>query len=326
MKNFLFFTRNQRLYLFSFWLSIFFIIGIVWLDGYRNHNLLIYGLLLSFFMSAFYLGITWFRQRKLYQVLQNRGKTPFELIQEDDSRLSQQVFDVINYLQNESHQEIAKHKESLDEHQTFMYQWVHQMKTPIAVLDLMAEANDLEKNSVLEETDRLTEGLNLALNMARLESFHQDFIIEKVSLKKLIIQVINEQKRNLIRHQIYPKVIVEEDLFVETDKKWLNFCLTQIILNSIKYTELEESRLYLYTQETHDFYQIVIQDFGSGIKPEDLPKIFQPFFTGERGRQSREATGMGLYLVKKALENLDHQIVVESEVGKGTVTTLIIRK
>ncbi|MEG0286783.1 MAG: sensor histidine kinase [Vagococcus sp.] len=289
--------------------------------------LLIYGVLLSLVMSFVYLFVTWFRQKRLYQVLQKQDeKTSFEVIQEDESQLSQQIFGVMNQQHQDYYQEISAHKDSLDEHQTFMYQWVHQMKTPIAVLELMAESNDIEKNSVLEETDRLSEGLDLALNMARLESFHQDFIIEKVSLKKLMTQVVNEQKRTLIRNQVYPKVIIQDDLFVETDKKWLSFSLSQILLNSIKYTDPEETRLYIYSEEEKNEISLIIQDFGIGIQSEDLPKIFHPFFTGERTRKSREATGMGLYLVKKALDNLEHVIEVESVVGEGTITTIRFRK
>lgn len=250
----------------------------------------------------------------------------FEMIQEDESRLSKQIFSVMNQQHQNYYQEISTHKDSLDEHQTFMYQWVHQMKTPISVLELMAQSNEIEKNSLLEETDRLSEGLDLALNMARLDSFHQDFIIEKVSLKKLMTQVVNEQKRTLIRNQVYPKVVIQDDLYVETDKKWLNFSLSQILLNSIKYTDPEETRLYIYSEEEKNKMRLVIQDFGIGIQPEDLPKIFHPFFTGERTRKSREATGMGLYLVKKALDNLEHVIEVESVVGEGTKTTICFRK
>lgn len=177
-KSLLFFIKNQRIYLISFFVSTLFILGIIWLDGYRNSWLLVYAVVLNIIISIVFLLVTFYRQRSLYQVLQNeRKKVPFEVIQEDESRLSKQVFKQMNQQYTNYHEEISTHKDSLADHQTFMYQWVHQMKTPIAVLELIAEGNHLEKNSVLEETDRLKEGLDLALNMARLESFNQDFVI-----------------------------------------------------------------------------------------------------------------------------------------------------
>lgn len=326
-KSLLFFIKNQRIYLISFFVSTLFILGIIWLDGYRNSWLLVYAVVLNIIISIVFLLVTFYRQRSLYRVLQNeRKKVPFEVIQEDESRLSKQVFKQMNQQYTNYHEEISIHKDSLADHQTFMYQWVHQMKTPIAVLELMAEGNHLEKNSVLEETDRLKEGLDLALNMARLESFNQDFVINQVNLKKVVTKVINEQKRNLIRHQIYPKITINEDLKIESDEKWLSFCLTQILLNSVKYTELEETRLFIEVEETRDVFSLTVTDFGMGITQEDLPKIFQPFFTGKRGRKSREATGMGLYLVKKALDKLDHDITITSVVGEGTVVKISFDK
>jgi signal transduction histidine kinase len=61
-----------------------------------------------------------------------------------------------------------------------------------------------------------------------------------------------------------------------------------------------------------------IQDHGVGIPREDLPRVFRPFYTGENGRKFKESTGMGLYLVKNIIERLNHEIEIESEVGKGT--------
>ncbi|MEG2254884.1 MAG: ATP-binding protein [Vagococcus sp.] len=58
------------------------------------------------------------------------------------------------------------------------------------------------------------------------------------------------------------------------------------------------------------------------MRKKDLPRIFNPFFTGNTGRNQREATGMGLYLVKKVLTRLDHGITVASEKDVGTTMTI----
>ncbi|MEG9086853.1 ATP-binding protein, partial [Acinetobacter baumannii] len=53
---------------------------------------------------------------------------------------------------------------------------------------------------------------------------------------------------------------------------------------------------------------------------------FHPYFTGERGRQYHESTGMGLYLVREITHKLDHSVELESKLGEGTTVTLTMRR
>ena len=69
--------------------------------------------------------------------------------------------------------------------------------------------------------------------------------------------------------------------------------------------------------------RLVIRDYGIGIAPEDLPRVFEKGFTGKIGRQDKRASGIGLYLTKKVLSNLGHDISITSELGKGTSVAII---
>jgi two-component system, OmpR family, sensor histidine kinase YxdK len=66
-----------------------------------------------------------------------------------------------------------------------------------------------------------------------------------------------------------------------------------------------------------------IEDEGVGIPKSDLPRVFDPYFTGENGRIFQESTGMGLFLVKQICDNLGHQVEIESTVNKGTTIRII---
>ena len=63
---------------------------------------------------------------------------------------------------------------------------------------------------------------------------------------------------------------------------------------------------------------LVIEDNGIGIAPEDLPRIFERGFTGYNGREHQKSTGIGLYLCKTIIQRLGHSIRAESRVGQGT--------
>jgi signal transduction histidine kinase len=67
---------------------------------------------------------------------------------------------------------------------------------------------------------------------------------------------------------------------------------------------------------------LIIEDSGIGISKEDLPRVFEQGFTGYNGRMDKKASGLGLYLCKKVMDNLSHRIKIESEEGVGTKVLL----
>lgn len=208
------------------------------------------------------------------------------------------------------------HQRQLD----FIHLWVHQMKTPVSAISLIAqEAGGPALESVDEESAKLAEGLELVLNMARLQDFALDYLIEPVDLGALVRRVINQRKKQFIRTRIFPEVTGEA--VVRTDGKWLAFVLDQIMSNALKYgaqVERPDQRLHFtITPQT-----LTIADQGPGIPAHDLPRVFDAFFTGENGRRFGGATGIGLYLVRQVTDQLGHRITIDSAPGHGTTVTL----
>ena len=102
-----------------------------------------------------------------------------------------------------------------------------------------------------------------------------------------------------------------------TDEKWISFVIGQILSNALKYTSKGCVSIYREPKKV-----LVIQDSGIGIAPEDLPRIWEKGFTGYNGREDKRATGIGLYLCKRVLENLSHTITVTSKIGEGTKVSI----
>ena len=63
---------------------------------------------------------------------------------------------------------------------------------------------------------------------------------------------------------------------------------------------------------------IDFKDTGSGIEPENISRIFEPFFTKSSNSEKSEGTGLGLSIVKTIVENYNGTIIVESAIGQGT--------
>lgn len=106
-----------------------------------------------------------------------------------------------------------------------------------------------------------------------------------------------------------------------TDEKWLVFVLEQLLTNASKYTK--EGGSVRIGKENG---LLVLRDTGIGIRPEDLPRIFEWGYTGYNGRLDKRSTGVGLALVKQVMEMLGNKIEIRSVLGEGTEVFLDLRR
>lgn len=296
------------------------------LDGYRNTGVILYSIFLSFFFFSMYLLYKYWSRRNFYHKLQNSIEKMEESLETTDQAPISQALDQLLFRQYQLYQDqLSEAEEQQKEHLLFMDRWVHQMKTPLSVIELTAQTLDEpESSSIREETDRMKNGLNTVLYMARLRTIAEDFHIKPVHLEQLVHEVNQENKRFYIRNEVFPQLNVKrENIIVESDEKWLFFIVTQIIQNAVKYSSGVSNKISISIYEMSNEAVLEIKDFGIGIPKTDLKRVFNKFFTGENGREYRESTGMGLYLVKQVLNQLQHRIELESKVGEGTVIRII---
>jgi len=294
------------------------------LDGFRNVDTAIYSFCISLvLLASFLLARYLMRQRYLLKisqlpktmedVLQKNAKTP-EAIQTE-----KYMHELYRLYQHELHSLYASQKR----HDQFMNQWVHQMKTPISVIELLLQDDrPLDKRNVQEEIDRLRRGLDMVLVNARLENFEEDMQVEQVALITIVTATVNENKRLFITKRVFPEIHIEDDIIVASDSKWLRFIIGQFVTNAVKYTFEANKKIIISAVKRDDYVQLAICDEGIGIPASDLSRVTKAFFTGENGRKTGESTGMGLYLAKEICEKLGHELNITSEVGKGTIVTV----
>lgn len=306
---------------------IVFMLIIVGLDGFRNMDTAIYMISISLVLLFSYLFIRFLlRQHYLQQItqipvtmedaLQNNAKTPEH---EMTVRYLHELYKVYQL-------EVQALYARQHRHEKFINQWVHQMKTPIAVLELLLQEDELDQQSVQEEVDRLKRGLDMVLVNARLDNFEQDMQIEQVSLKQAVTNVVNDNKRLFITNRVFPDIQIAETIVVTSDSKWLQFIIGQFVTNAVKYTFEPQKKVTVSAVQRDGAVSLMIRDEGIGIPKSDLSRVTKAFFTGENGRKTGESTGMGLYLAKEICEKLGHELTIESEVGVGTVVTVTFKK
>lgn len=301
------------------------ILLVYWLDGYQSVLPALYAVFLGFFFLFCYLIYNYYSRKKFYIRLSNPLESLDESFQRtDNAPISDALDRLLRDLYKQYQQKIKQLESGQDSHLKFMDQWVHQMKTPLSVIELTAQdLDEPDSSNIREETERMKTGLNTILYMARLRSIEQDFHIRQVSLSKLVHEVNRENKRFYIRNQVYPKLLAEKEIIVETDEKWMYFILSQLVNNAVKYSAGKSANIEISIYEMDGEAILEVTDYGAGIPDTDIRRVFDAFFTGENGRNFRESTGMGLYLAKEAADHLGHRIELESAVGEGTTFRIV---
>ncbi|RED54722.1 sensor histidine kinase [Cohnella lupini] len=319
----LFMREHLPLILFHIF-QLFIVLLVYWLDGYRNLHTGLYSVFLGIVVLSAYLVYRYSTHQSFYKKLSAPMDSLDDSIHGGGTAPLSAAFDELLRSQYDHFQQQLKIREKTrTDHLTFMNQWVHQMKTPLSVIRLMIEeGKDERSSSMLEETDRLEKGLDTVLHAARLETFERDFQVEAVRLRAIVENVIHENKRSFIVSQVYPDLQVASDLIVESDAKWLSFMIGQLVTNAIKYSAGSHQKITFSSAVLDNQAILEIRDRGVGIPLSDRKRVFQPFYTGENGRQYRESTGMGLYFVREISSRLGHRLELESEVGTGTSVKL----
>jgi signal transduction histidine kinase len=215
----------------------------------------------------------------------------------------------------------AAERERLD----YFTLWVHQIKTPIAALDLMAQSEQPTDRELLrQEVFKIGQYADAALAYQRLQSMQNDLVLTNVPLYPLCAAAV-KQLRPLF---LYRKIALNMEPFAGaalSDAKWLGMAITQVLTNSLKYTPAGGSVTVALSQPL----VLQIRDTGVGIPPEDLPRVFERGFTGRLGRAEREgekSTGIGLYLCRQTCEKLGHKVSITSAPGTGTTVTFDLRR
>lgn len=290
---------------------------------------IIYGCELSFMWCAVCLFIDFYKYYKRHKLLHINREQFF-----DDAEQLPEHMDIIEYDYQELAKELYQAKQELisknqiakKELLDYYGMWVHQIKTPIAALDILLQNTErmlyqLDEKEMMQkaisvsdmkmELFKIEQYVEMALNYLRVEDISSDLVFKKQELDDMVCQVIRKYAKIFISKKIKMDFKPTKACIV-TDEKWFIFVLEQIISNALKY--IKKGQISIYMKEK----SLVIEDTGIGIPAEDLPRIFEKGFTGYNGRENKKSTGIGLYLCKNIMDKLQWNITVDSEVGSGT--------
>jgi signal transduction histidine kinase len=207
----------------------------------------------------------------------------------------------------------------------------HELRTPITSIKgfsellLMDEQISEESREFLQiissESQRLSKMLTTFLSVSNLEqSDKKEFLKTPVKLDTVVHEVVEELQEKAKSKKV--RLIEQANSHlppVAADKSLITRAILNLIDNAIKYSP-EKTSVIISTIMESDFLRVVVEDRGYGIPAAELDKIWQKFYRVARDGHDKEeeSTGLGLALVKEAIEQHGGEVVVESEVGQGS--------
>ena len=307
---------------------------LLFLAAYRVSGQLIIFITSIYLISVFFEELTgYLRKRQFYAELHQKldeldqKYLIHEMINKPDFLEGEILYNALCDANKSMCEKVAEHKRRSDDFRDFIEMWVHEVKLPVASLQLMAHNHrDELGEKFTEQLRRIDDYTDQVLYYARSKNAEKDYIIKETSLKRAVANVAikNREAAQLAGASIETEGL---DITVMTDGKWLEFILGQFMANSLKYTvEDREPVIHISAEKLEDRVLLHFRDNGIGIPESDIPRVFDKSFTGENGHTYAKSTGMGLYIVKNLCDRLGHGISAASERGSFTELTIAFAK
>lgn len=227
-----------------------------------------------------------------------------EVLPASDRADDQVFFQLLKLAERSMLEQVGISRRQRQAYQDDIEQWVHEVKTPLTAIGLLCENNRSPfTRDLLVETEKLNRLTEQVLYLARSEHPEKDYTVREISLSDVIHQAVADNKY-LLRQNHVTVEVPEMSETIYSDDKWLRFILDQLIVNAVKYRS-EKPLLRFTARREAGMVLLSVEDNGLGIAESDLPRIFEKGFTGQNGRRTASATGMGLYLCRQLCAKLD---------------------
>ena len=211
----------------------------------------------------------------------------------------------------------------------------HEMRTPLTViigyLETLSTKQDLDEitrrgvTGSLEQAHRLKQLIEDLLSLSRLESLPLAKSKVKTSnLAKLTRESIELIQASSFYNQQQIELIVECDIDIRGDDRELSSAIQNIVENAVKYSPINTLVEIIINKTPDNKGELLVFDHGEGIEQAHLSRLAERFYRVDDGRsRDKGGTGLGLSIVKHVMDRHNGELIINSEVGKGTKVQLL---
>jgi len=210
----------------------------------------------------------------------------------------------------------------------------HEFKSPLTSIRQLAEMLQSGRvpseerrqkyyDVLLEQSERLALLTDNILSLAKIEEGRAEFTFETTDISALLTEVVTSIQER-VRHEGFDIGLdVEGPIpLLALDRTALSQAVTNLIDNAIKYSG-DSRRISVSASLEGQAVAIAVQDFGVGIKGEDIPRVFERFYRGgDELTRTVKGSGLGLTLVREIVAAHRGKVHVMSEPGKGSVFSI----
>lgn len=228
-------------------------------------------------------------------------------------------------------------KETAQMKDHFLASITHELRSPLtAIMGFITLMHDGDVGPVTEDqkeslsmvlanTEHLLSLINELLDLAKIESGKVEFKLEKVDLNKLADEVKHTMQPLLAGKNIKINFEIHSQMpGIFVDGLRLKQVLYNYINNAIKFSYADGKIAVRLTVTDHQL-MIEVEDYGTGIREEDMAKLFREFQQLKTDPHQKESgTGLGLYITKRIVEAQGGKVGVKSQLGKGSTFSAVI--
>lgn len=214
----------------------------------------------------------------------------------------------------------------------------HDLNTPFATIQIWGQVLQGEKDKLsteqLRALDKIMQASNYGEEMIRriLDVEKEDIGKHKMQLENFDLRIFTEEvidsfkpvaaRKNIQLHADLPG----KQLYVLNDRQLVNRICENLLSNAIKFTP-QGKNVWISISDEQDAVSIKVRDEGVGIEKDELPFLFSKYSKLSSQPTNKEnSTGLGLSIVKRIVEEINGKIFCESEPGKGSLFTVILKK
>ena len=210
----------------------------------------------------------------------------------------------------------------------------HELKTPLAAIQnygTMLQTPDLpdEKRieyakGVTENSRRLASLITNILKLNKLENQQIFPVSQRFDLSEQLCQSLLQFEEIWEQKGIEIKTDIEDSVYINSDSELLSLVWSNLLSNAFKFTE-SGGTVSVSLSADDEYATVKVSDTGCGISVETGKHIFEKFYQGDTSH-AMQGNGLGLALVKRVVDIMQDEIAVESEIGKGSVFTVRLKR
>lgn len=208
----------------------------------------------------------------------------------------------------------------------------HEIRTPLTAIKGYSEflydeiSGNPDTESALvhlkSEASRLEKLVNDHLNLSRLDSFQESFVLSRTNFSNLVLDTAAKLKNKAAERNITVNTNINPGVFINADPERIVQVVINILDNAIKYSHNDGTvEMELYREKNNAV--LTVKDHGIGIPREDLKNVFERFHRASNTK-GIAGTGLGLAITKIIVDRHNGKLDLESTVNAGTRAILVL--